>query len=224
MSISDWPETERPREKLLNKGAGSLSDAELLAIFLRTGTAGFSAVDLARELLTHFGSLRKLFDANLNTFSQVKGMGQAKYCQLHATLELARRHLAETMEQQDALTSPKLTRQYLQLHLRDYKKEVFACLFLDNRHRVIAFDILFQGTINSATVYPREVVKSALHRNAAALILAHNHPSGNPEPSQADIRLTERLKEALALVDIRVLDHMIVGDGQTVSLAERGLM
>ncbi len=224
MPITDWPEAERPREKLLSRGAASLSDAELLAIFLRTGTAGRSAVDLARDLLLHFGSLRKVFDASLNTFSQVKGMGEAKFCQLHATLELARRHLAETMEHQSALTSPSLTRRYLQSHLRDYKHEVFACLFLDNQHRVLSFDILFQGTINSATVYPREVVKTALQKNAAAIILAHNHPSGNPEPSQADIRLTGRLKDGLALVDIRVLDHMIVGDAEVVSLAERDLV
>jgi DNA repair protein RadC len=224
MAITDWPLEERPREKLLQRGPGALSDAELLAIFLRTGVTGKTAVDLARELLTGFGGLRPLLEADRQAFCAAHGLGEAKYVQLQATLELARRHLLATLERGDALTSPDATRRYLASRLRDRPQEVFAALFLDNRHRVIAFEELFFGTIDGASVHPREVVRRALAHNAAALILAHNHPSGVAEPSRADESITRRLKEALALVDIRVLDHLIVGDGEMVSLAERGLV
>ena len=223
MSIQDWPELERPREKLLALGAPRLSDAELLAIFLRTGIAGKSAVDLARELLADFGSLRALLTCDRRAFCARKGLGDAKYAQLQAVLEMARRHLAENLTRPDALTSPQAARAYLQAQLRDREHEVFACLMLDNRHRVIAFRELFQGGIDGASVYPRVVVKQALADNAAAVILAHNHPSGVAEPSQSDIAITRRLKEALALVDIRVLDHLVIGD-EVVCFSERGLI
>ena len=223
MAISDWPSAERPREKLINRGAKALSDAELLAIFLRTGVAGRSAVDLARQLLLDYGSLRNILDADVKSFCAGKGLGPAKFVQLQAALEIAGRHLAENLVYEDCLTDPKKTTDYLRTRLRDYDYEVFACLMLDNRNRVIAFRELFRGTIDGASVYPREVVKQALADNAAAVILAHNHPSGVCEPSQADIRITERLRKALGLVDIRVLDHVIVGDGITC-LSERGLV
>lgn len=224
MTIRDWPAAERPREKLLQRGAEALSDAELLAIFLRTGVVGMSAVDLARQLISDFGGLRPLLAADCKNFCRHKGLGEAKYVQLQATLELGRRHLYATLQRGDALTSPDDTRRYLSARLRGYGHEVFAALFLDNRHRVIAFEELFSGTIDGASVHPREVVKRALSHNAAALILAHNHPSGVAEPSRADESITRRLREALALVEIRVLDHLIVGDGEIVSLAERGLI
>jgi len=224
MAITDWPLAERPREKLLEKGPQSLSDAELLAIFLRTGLRGVTAVDLARQLLNDFGSLRQLLEADLQEFTAHKGLGPAKYAQLQAVLEMGRRHLWERLQRGEALSSPDETRHFLQSRLRDYPHEVFACLLLDNRHRVIAFEELFRGTIDAASVYPREVVKLALARNAAALIVAHNHPSGVAEPSRADENLTRRLKEALALVDIRLLDHFVIGDGEIVSFAERGLL
>ena len=223
MAISHWPRSERPREKLLQRGADALSDAELLAIFLRTGYAGCSAVDLARRLLQYFGSLRGILDADSRNFCRQKGLGPAKFVQLQAALEIARRHLAETLTHEDCLTRPTQTMNYLRARLRDYDYEVFACLMLDNRNRVIAFRELFRGTIDGASVYPREVVKQALADNAAAVIFAHNHPSGVSEPSQADIRITGNLRDALALVDIRVLDHVIVGDGITC-LSERGLV
>ncbi len=222
MAITDWPAHERPREKLLHKGATALSDAELLAIFLRTGVRGKSAVDLARDLLTEYGSLRGLLAAEQRQFCSSHGLGTAKYVQLQATLEIGRRHLHESIERDGALTSPIITRDYLSCRLRSHPNEVFACLFLDNRHRLICYEELFHGTIDGASVYPREVVRRALVHNAAALILAHNHPSGVAEPSSADRRITERVKQALELVDIRVLDHIIVGDGEMVSLAELG--
>ncbi|WP_151671335.1 RadC family protein [Nitrincola schmidtii] len=222
MSIRLWPESERPREKLLSQGAASLTDAELLAIFLRTGIAGKSAVDLAREQLHHFGGLRPLMESNQQTFCMAPGLGPAKYAQLQAVLEMARRHLEASLVRESALESPSMVRQYLSSKLRHQTREVFACLFLDNRHRVIRFEELFFGTLNAAAVYPREVVKLALEANAAAVILSHNHPSGIAEPSQADRQITDRLKEALALVDIRVLDHMVVGDNEVISFAERG--
>jgi len=224
MAITDWPREERPREKLLLKGATALSDAELLAIFLRTGTRGKTAVDLARDLLNRFGSLRSLLEANLKEFCEGEGLGEAKFAQLQATTEMARRHLLEKLHREDVMENPDDTRRYLQSRLRDYPHEVFACLFLDNRHRVITFEELFQGTINGASVHPREVVKKALSHNAASVILAHNHPSGVAEPSDSDRHITQQLTKALALVDIKVLDHLVVGDGVTVSLAERGLM
>ncbi len=224
MAIRDWPATERPREKLLARGAEALSDAELLAIFLRTGAPGVSAVELARDLVSRFGGLRLLLEADRKAFCAHRGLGEAKFAQLQAVLEMARRHLAEQLERGDALTSPDATRRYLTARLRHRQQEVFACLFLDNRHRVIRYEELFTGTIDGASVHPREVVKKALGHNAAALILAHNHPSGVAEPSTADERITARLREALALVDIRLLDHLIVGDGEITSLAERGIL
>lgn len=224
MPITDWPAQERPRERLLHQGAASLSDAELLAIFLRTGVRGKTAVDLARELLAQFGDLRTLLGADRQKFCRGHGLGLAKYVQLQAVLEMGRRHLRETLARGDVLSSPAATRDYLTAHLRAYPHEVFACLFLDTRHRVISFDELFRGTLDGASVHPREVVKRALQHNAAAVILAHNHPSGVAEPSAADESITRRLKDALALVDIRVLDHFIIGDGLAVSLAERGLL
>lgn len=222
MPITDWPDAERPREKLLRRGAGALSDAELLAIFLRTGLPGRTAVDLARDIQRHFKGLRGLLGASRTEFCAMAGLGEAKYAQLQAVLELARRHLAETLQRGDALTDPAATRRYLSTRLRDHPCEVFGCLFLDNRHRIICFEELFRGTINGASVHPREVVRRALAHNAAAVILAHNHPSGVAEPSEADRQLTRRLSEALALVDVRVLDHVVIGDGETVAFAERG--
>ena len=223
MTISQWPSAEKPREKLVNRGANALSDAELLAILLRTGVAGSTAVDLARQLLLDYGSIRGVLDADTHSFCSHKGLGLAKFVQLQAALEIARRHLSENLEYGNCLTRSEQTRNYLRARLRDYKYEVFACLMLDNRNQVIAFRELFRGTIDGASVYPREVVKQALADNAAAVILAHNHPSGVCEPSQADIRITERLQKALALVDIRVLDHVIIGDGINC-LSEQGLI
>lgn len=224
MAITDWPAAERPREKLLANGATSLSDAELLAIFLRTGVRGKSAVDLARDLLSRFGSLRALLAADREALCAVSGLGEAKYIQLVAALEVGRRHLGARVARGEALQSPCDTLDYLQASLRDRPYEVFCCLFLDNRHRVLAFEELFRGTLNGTAVYPREVVKRALALNAAAAILVHNHPSGVAEPSQADEVLTERLQEALSLVEVRLLDHIVVGDGETVSFSERGLI
>lgn len=222
MSIRHWPEAERPREKLLKRGAAALTDAELLAIFLRTGVPGCSAVDLARQLLGNFGSLRALLEADQAAFVRHAGLGPAKFAQLQAVLEMARRHLAEALQRESALESPQAVRDYLKARLRHEPHEVFGCLFLDAKHRVLAFEVLFQGSIDGASVYPRQVVKRALAHNAAALILTHNHPSGVAEPSQADRVLTQRLKEALALVEVRVLDHFIVGDGEPLSMAEYG--
>lgn len=222
LPISDWPEAERPREKLIAHGAAALSDAELLAIFLRTGVKGKTAVDLARDLLYKFGGLRPLLCADKNSFLQQEGLGPAKFAQLQAVLEMGRRHLYAEIERGDTLSDPLSTRRYLTAKLRDKQQEVFACLFLDNRHRVICFEELFHGTINGASVHPREVVKRALHHNAAALILTHNHPSGVADPSEADRHLTRRLQEALELVDVRVLDHIVIGDGESVAFAERG--
>lgn len=224
MPITDWPVDERPRERLLKLGPAALSDAELLAIFLRTGIPGKSAVDLARNLLQEFGSLSALFSADQRSFVKAAGLGTAKYTQIQAVLELARRHFEESLQRQDALSSPELTRQYLVNWLKSRPYEVFVGLFLDNQHRVIRSQELFRGTIDGASVYPREVVKQALAENAAAMIFAHNHPSGIAEPSDADRLLTQRLKQALGLVDIRLLDHFIVGDGLPYSFAERGLL
>lgn len=222
MAITDWPESERPREKLLAQGASALSDAELLAIFLRTGVRGMTAVDLARDLIRRFGGLRALLAVDRDEFCVSKGLGEAKYVQLQAVMEIARRHLAEALTRGTPLASPQAAGDYLQAYLRDRDHEVFAVLFLDSQHRVLACEELARGTLDGASVYPREVVKAALRRNAAAVILAHNHPSGVAEPSAADRALTERLKQALGVVDIRVLDHLVVGDGRPVSFAERG--
>lgn len=224
MAINDWPEDERPREKLLSRGARALTDAELLAIFLRTGVAGKSAVDLARDLLVEFRDLRGLFSATEQRFCAVKGLGPAKFAQLRAVLEMSRRYLYGEIQGRDVISSPEATRDYLKLRLGTYPHEVFAALFLDNRHRVIDYRELFAGTIDGASVHPREVVRAALELNAAAIIFAHNHPSGVAEPSQSDLRITQRLKDALALIDVRVLDHLIIGEGEGTSLAERGLL
>ncbi len=224
MAITDWPEDERPREKLLLRGAAALSDAELLAIFLRTGVPGKSAVDMARELIHEFKTLTGLFAASRSAICAVHGLGDAKYTQLQAVLEMSRRALAEEMRQVDALSSPAAVRDYLRLVLSGKAHEVFCAVFLDSQNRVLAVEELFQGTLNQASVYPREVVKRALAHNAAALILAHNHPSGVAEPSHADENLTQALKNALALVDVRVLDHFVIGEGCAISFAERGLL
>jgi DNA repair protein RadC len=224
MSIRDWPADERPRERLLDRGARALTDAELLAIFLRTGTRGKSAVDLARELLAEYGSLQALLSSERQRFCLSHGLGDAKYVQLQAVLEMARRHFAEILQHGNALTSPDITRAYLSAQLRGYSYEVFACLFLDNQHRVLQWEELFRGTIDGTSVYPREVAKRALFHHAAAVIFAHNHPSGVSEPSQADRAITDKLKQALGLFDIRVLDHFIVGDGAPFSFAEHGLI
>jgi len=224
MAIHHWPAGERPREKLLEQGAEYLSDAELLALFLGSGTAGKSAVDVARELLVEYEGLRGLLTADAQRVQRSRGLGPARYALLQAALELSRRHWAATLERGPALQNPADTRKYLAAHLRDQPYEVFACLFLDNRHRVIRYEELFRGTINGASVHPREVARRALELNAAAVIAAHNHPSGIAEPSSTDRALTETLKNALALLDVRLLDHIVVGDGTTVSLAERGWM
>ena len=224
MSLSRWPPNERPREKLLSRGAAALSEAELLAILLQTGTAGHSALDVARGLLEEFRTLRGLLTAERRAVVGVRGLGDARYALLQAALELARRHYAELMQAGPALANPRATREFLRARLRDRDHEVFCCLFLDNRHRVICFEEVFRGTLDGASVHPRDVVKLALARNAAAVILAHNHPSGVAEPSQADELITARLRDALGLVDIRVLDHIVVGDAACVSFAERGLL
>ena len=224
MSIRDWPAAERPREKLLEQGSASLSDAELLAIFLRTGVTGKSAVDLARHFLAEFGSLRALLEADLGSFSRQLGLGPAKFSQLQAVLEMGRRHLAERLRRDSALESPQAVRDYLKSLLRHEHHEVFGCLFMDSKHRMLAFEVLFRGSIDSASVYPRQVVKRALAHNAAAVIFCHNHPSGVPEPSEADRTLTQRLTEALDLIEVRVLDHFIVGDGEPLSMVEHGWM
>lgn len=222
MKIKSLPTAEQPREKLLLAGAGTLSDAELLAIFLRTGIKGTNVVVLARQILQEFGSLRALLAATEAEFCQTKGLGVAKYVQLQALVEMSRRFLAEQLERSDALTSPQVTRNYLRAKLRDQPHEVFAVLFLDNKHRVIRYEALFYGTIDSASVYPRVVVKKALERNAAAVIFAHNHPSGIAEPSHADRMITDKLVSALQLIDIKVLDHFVIGDSDIASFAERG--
>ena len=224
MGINDWPEGERPREKLIQRGAAALSDAELLAIFLRTGVSGKSAVDLARDLLTRFKSLTHMFAANQTDFCAIHGMGPAKYVQMQAVLEMSRRALREEMSVGDALNSPRAVRDYLQLLLRGRAHEVFMVVFLDAQHRVISSEEMFQGTLTQTSVYPREVVKRALFHNAAAVILAHNHPSCVAEPSQSDRLLTDALKQALALVDVRVLDHFIIAGSGCLSFAERGMI
>jgi DNA repair protein RadC len=225
MTIIDWPEEERPREKLLCYGAGALSDAELLAIFLRIGVKGKSAVDLARELLVRFGSLNGLFAAPAKEFVAIAGLGSAKYAQLHAVLELARRTLREELAAGVMLSAPGAVRDYLRLSLGGRPHEVFTVLLLDAQNRLICAEDLFRGTLTQTSVYPREVVKLALQHNAAAVIFAHNHPSGLAEPSQADELLTRSLKQALSLVDVRVLDHFIIaGATAPLSFAERGLL
>jgi DNA repair protein RadC len=224
MAIRDWPEGERPREKLLALGPGVLSDAELLAIFLRTGVRGKSAVDVARDLIGGFGSLGALLAATRERFTAHHGLGHAKYAQLQAVVEMAKRALRENLRAGDALSSPAAVRDYLRLALGQRPYEVFMALFLDAQNRLIAADELFRGTLTQTSVYPREVVKSALAHNAAAVVFAHNHPSGVAEPSHADEILTRNLKQALALVEVKVLDHFVVGGAETMSFAERGLL
>jgi DNA repair protein RadC len=225
MAIPDWPASERPRERLLNRGAAALSDAELLALFLRVGVKGASAVDLARTLLAHFGSLNRLFAAGRAEFSVIHGMGDAKYAQLQAVLEMARRALREEIGAGDALASPRAVRDWLRLRLGHLPHEVFMVLLLDAQNRLIAAEELFRGTLTQTSVHPREVVKLALAHNAAGALLAHNHPSGVAEPSRTDEALTQALKQALALVDVRLLDHFIVaGAGEPLSFAEKGLI
>ncbi len=224
MSIADWPKENRPREKLLLRGAKALTDAELLAIFLRVGIKGKSALDLAQDLLTEFSDLRSLLGADHQRFCQAKGLGDAKFVQLQASVELSKRYLRQCLQRGDALSNPEDTRNYLLSELSGRSYEVFGCLFLDNKHRVIKFEELFFGTIDGASVHPREVVKRALQNNAAAIIFAHNHPSGVAEPSQADIAITQQLKKSLHLIGITVLDHFVIGDGYSVSLAEQGML
>jgi len=224
MAIPHWPEGERPREKLLTKGAKALSEAELLAIILQTGVRGKSAVDLGRELLQHCGTLSELFASDLEALLQIHGLGYAKAVKLQAVIELARRALEEQLESRVNLNSPKAVRDFLRLALMRQDKEVFFGIFLDAQNGVIASEELADGTLTQTTVFPREVVKRALHHNAAAVIFAHNHPSGLAEPSRADELLTQALKQALALVDVKVLDHFIIGRGQAMSFAERGLL
>jgi DNA repair protein RadC len=224
MPLKDLPPDAQPREKLLARGPGALSDAELLALLLRTGLAGKGVLQLAQELLDHFGGLSGLLHADADALKSIKGLGPAKRAELVAVLELARRALAEQLRERAALDSPQAVKDYLQLQLASKKHECFAVLFLDNQHRLLALEEMFRGTLASTSVYPREVVLRALHHHAAAVVLAHNHPSGTVQPSRADETLTQALKAALALVDVRVLDHVIVAQGQTLSMAEKGLL
>ncbi|QXH35944.1 RadC family protein [Pseudomonas muyukensis] len=222
MNIREWPAQERPREKLLLRGAGSLSDAELLAVFLGSGVRGRNVLELARGLLRRFGGLRQVLEADREAFVSELGLGPVRFSQLQALLEIGRRHLALAIERESAMDSPQAVRRYLKAMLRHEASEVFGCLFLDTKHRPLVFEILFRGTIDRASIYPREVVRRALLHNAAALILCHNHPSGSCEPSQDDVHLTQVLKRSLALIDIRVLDHVIVGEGEPLSMVEHG--
>ncbi|HEY7774089.1 MAG TPA: DNA repair protein RadC [Marinagarivorans sp.] len=224
MAITDWPAGERPREKLLQRGAGALSDAELLAIFLRTGVAGKSAVDLARELLVHFGSLRGLLSASQKDFCGALGLGAAKYCQLQAVLEMASRHTAEALTQACVLDNAALVKRLAKSRLGCFEHEVFAVFFLDSQHQLVSFEVLFRGSLTSASVHPREIVKRALTLNAGAVILAHNHPSGVATPSDSDRDITQTVMSALALIDVRVLDHIVVGASEPFSFCEHGMI
>jgi DNA repair protein RadC len=224
MAITDWPVQERPRERLIALGPRALADAELLAILLRTGVKGQSAVDVARTLLARFGSVAGLLEADSEALAAVPGLGSAKSAQLQAALELSRRALREELAARDVLSSPRAVRDYLRLALAGRQHEVFVVLLLDAQHRVIHCEELFRGTLTQTSVYPREVVKCALRHNAAAVIFAHNHPSGVAEPSHADEILTRSLKSALGLVDVQVLDHFVVAGSATTSFAERGLL
>lgn len=221
-SLKQWPNAERPREKLLNQGPQALSDAELLAIFLRTGVKGCNVVDLSRQLLKAFGSISAIYRASCSEFCQHHGLGSAKYVQLQACLEMSKRYLNEELVNNDALTSSEATKAYLTAQLRNETREVFAALLLDNQHKVISFERLFHGTIDAAAVYPRIVVEAALKQQAAAVIFSHNHPSGVAEPSIADKQITNRLEQALSLIDVRVLDHIIIAGNNTYSFAEHG--
>jgi DNA repair protein RadC len=224
MKMTKWPEHERPREKLLKFGAETLSDAELLGIVIGSGTKHKNAVDLAKDALNKHGSVRAIINANKNQLKLTTGFGLAKYSILAASLELAKRSLAEVIQKPHSFTHADSASNYLSARLRDKPHEVFSMLLLDSQHQLIAFRYMFKGTINSAAVYPRELVKQALEDNAAAVILAHNHPSGVAEPSQADIQITNRIRKAMELIDVRVLDHFVVGDSNVVSFAQRGLL
>lgn len=224
MAIKDWPVGERPRERLLAQGVQALSDAELLAVFLRTGSTGRSAIDVGRAALAHFGGLSALLAAGPERFAQIPGLGPARYAQVQAVVEIARRALREDVRRETLLNAPDKVRQYLRLWIGHLQHEVFVAFYLDAQNRLLTAEELFRGTLTQTSVYPREIVKQALSHNAAALILAHNHPSGVAEPSRADELLTASLKQALALVDVRVLDHLIVAGNATVSFAERGLI
>ena len=224
MPISDWPLEDRPREKLLKQGERALTDTELIAIFLKTGTRGKTALDIARELLIEHGSLKKLLRLPPPLLMQTPGIGNTKYATLKAAVELGRRYLAEHLPLGETLNSSRATQQFLADRLRDHTNEVFACLFMDNHFRLLGFEELFQGTIHSAAIYPREIVRRGLTHNAAKIILAHNHPSGRPAPSQADKEVTELIKQALSLIDIEVVDHIIIGDPDNFSFAEKGLI
>jgi DNA repair protein RadC len=223
LTIREWPEAERPREKLLKRGAHALSDAELLALLLGSGIPGCSALAMARSLLKEFGCLRDLLGARLARWRR-KGIGKARYAAVQAAVELAKRHLHEEMRIGSPLKTPQATHRYLQAQLRDRPYEVFCCIYLDNHHRLIAFEELFRGTVDCAQVHPREVLRQALLHNASAVIVAHNHPSGVLEPSPADDFITRRLKDLLALMDVRIVDHIIVGDSRCYSFAEHGLI
>lgn len=224
LSLNEWPLQERPREKLLHHGAQNLSDAELIAILLRIGTKGKTAIDVARSLLKNNGSLRSLFNLSIEVLCQEPGIGQSKAIQLHAALELGQRLQKERLFRQETLTSPRQCESYLKSWLKDKPYECFVAVFLDNKNQVISCELLFRGTIDQVSVYPREVARTALEKQASAIIVAHNHPSGIAEPSAADTQITEKLKDSLALLDIRLLDHLIIGDGIAVSLAERGYL
>lgn len=224
MSITEWPEQERPRERLISHGAENLSSAELLAVIFGCGARGKTALDLARDLLNHQKSLRKLLNSDRTSLMKIQGIGLAKYCQLQAAVELGKRYMQEPLTRHGMIKHAKDAEHFLTARLRDLEQEVFACLFLDSKNHIIAFEKLFYGTIHSANIHPREVVKRALHYNASAVIAAHNHPSGNAEPSQADRIITTELAQALRLVEIQLLDHFIVGDPKVVALAERGLL
>jgi DNA repair protein RadC len=224
MKIQDWPLHERPREKLLQFGSQTLSDAELLAILINTGIKGQSAIELARNAINQFGSVQALLFAAQPQLLKLPGLGKAKFALLQACTELFKRGLAEKLSQQDSFTSADTASDYLRAQLSQQKREVFAMLMLDSQHQLIAYREMFKGTINSAAVYPRELVKQAMDDNAAAVILAHNHPSGVAEPSQADIQITQRIKQAFALVDVTVLDHFVIGHSCAVSFAQRGLL
>ena len=222
--MTDWPASERPRERLLQQGSDALSDAEILAVLLGGGLSGLPAVELARQLMSHFGGIRGTLNAEPGELTRVRGLGNARVAVLIAARECGKRYLRERLKPGVTIGSPADSREFLLATLRDRPHEVFCCLFLDNRHRVLAFDELFRGTIDSAAVYPREIVKQALVRNAAAVILAHNHPSGVAEPSQSDQLITRRIRDALALIDVRLLDHFVIGDNSCVSLASRGML
>ena len=224
MAIRQWPKDQRPREKLLLKGATALTDAKLLAIFLRTRLPGLSAIDLANQLLDRFGGIGPLLKADQNSFSSAKGLGPAKYCQLQVTLELTHRYLNEQLNDGSVFTSPKQVEDYLSIQKRDYQREVFSVLLLDSKHQLLGYHELFQGSINEISVHPREVVKLALGKNATAVIVAHNHPSGVAELSLSDIAITHKLRSALGLIDIPLLDHFIIGIGEVTSLVEQGKM